>query len=131
MTKVKAAVLGHGAAGPGLDGWKAVDGGAVSRAGRPHGRAHARPVMAEPEVVRLEDQDVLVPPPLEPALPELRTRLYPCSGRRRRMARLEAGEPLAGRSSATASGCAWSLRGEIDENADFSELRAALPATST
>ena len=31
-----------------------------------------RPVMVEPEVVRIEDQDVLVPPSLEPGLPELK-----------------------------------------------------------
>jgi hypothetical protein len=29
--------------------------------------------MVEPEVVRIEDQDVLVPPALEPALPDLKS----------------------------------------------------------
>jgi hypothetical protein len=71
--KVKQAVLGHGAAGPGLDGWKA-SGGEPYRAlaGRMGSRAR-RPVMVEPEVVRIEDPDVLVPPSLEPGLPELKS----------------------------------------------------------
>ena len=69
---MKAAVLGHGAAGPGLDGWKA-SGAEPYRAlsGRMGARVR-RPVMVEPEVVRIEDQDVLVPPSLEPGLPELK-----------------------------------------------------------
>jgi ABC-type amino acid transport substrate-binding protein len=73
VSKVKAAVLGHGAAGPGLDGWKA-SGGEPYRAlaGRMGARAR-RPVMVEPEVVRIEDQDVLVPPSLEPGLPDLKS----------------------------------------------------------
>ncbi len=73
VSKVKAAVLGHGAAGPGLDGWKA-SGGEPYRAlaGRMGARAR-RPVMVEPEVVRIEDQDVLVPPTLEPGLPDLKS----------------------------------------------------------
>lgn len=73
VAKVKSAVLSHGAAGPGLDGWKAGSAEPYrALAGRmgPRGR---RPVMAEPEVVRIEDQDVLVPPPLEPAVPELKS----------------------------------------------------------
>jgi hypothetical protein len=72
VSKVKAAVLGHGAAGPGLDGWRA-SGGEPYRAlaGRMYARAR-RPVMVEPEVVRIEDQDVLVPPMLEPGMPELK-----------------------------------------------------------
>jgi hypothetical protein len=71
--KVKQAVLGHGAAGPGLDGWK-PSGGEPYRAlaGRMGSRAR-RPVMVEPEVVRIEDPDVLVAPALEPSLPELKS----------------------------------------------------------
>jgi hypothetical protein len=76
IAKVKQAVISHGAAGPALDGWKAAGADAYKAlAGRmgAHGR---RPVMVEPEVVRLEDQDVLVPPTLEPALPDLRTQYW-------------------------------------------------------
>ncbi len=40
------------------------------------GAADGVPVMVEPEVVRLEDQDVLVAPTLEPALPDLRTQYW-------------------------------------------------------
>ena len=72
MAKVKAAVLAHGAAGPGLDGWKASSAEPYrALAGRMGARVR-RPVMVEPEVVRIEDQDVLVPPTLEPALPDLK-----------------------------------------------------------
>jgi hypothetical protein len=73
VSKVKTAVLGHGAAGPGLDGWKASSGEPYrSLAGRMGARTR-RPVMVEPEVVRIEDQDVLVPPTLEAGLPELKS----------------------------------------------------------
>ena len=73
VAKVKAAVLGHGAAGPGLDGWRAAGGEPYrALAGRMGGRAR-RPVMVEPEVVRIEDQDVLVAPALEPGLTELKS----------------------------------------------------------
>jgi hypothetical protein len=73
VSKVKAAVLGHGAAGPGLDGWRASGGEAYrALAGRMYTRAR-RPVMVEPEVVRIEDQDVLVAPSLEPGLTDLKS----------------------------------------------------------
>ncbi|MDB4968949.1 MAG: hypothetical protein JWN44_4638 [Myxococcales bacterium] len=73
VAKVKAAVLAHGAAGPGLDGWKASSAEPYrALAGRMGSRVR-RPVMVEPEVVRIEDQDVLVPPAMEPGLPELKT----------------------------------------------------------
>jgi hypothetical protein len=72
VNKVKAAVLGHGAAGPGLDGWKASSAEPYrSLAGRMGARTR-RPVMVEPEVVKIEEQDVMVPPPLEPGMPELK-----------------------------------------------------------
>jgi hypothetical protein len=76
VNKVKQAVISHGAAGPALDGWKA--GGAdiyKSLAGRMGARGR-RPVMVEPEPVRLEDQDVLVAPALDPALPDVRTQYW-------------------------------------------------------
>jgi hypothetical protein len=76
VEKVKKAVLGHGAAGPALDGWKAAGPGEYKAlAGRMAARGR-RPVMVEPEVVRLEDQDILIAPTLEPALPDLRTQYW-------------------------------------------------------
>jgi len=72
VNKVKTAVLSHGAAGPGLDGWKASSSEPCrALAGRMGARVR-RPVMVEPEVVRIEDQDVLVPPSLEAGLPDLK-----------------------------------------------------------
>ena len=72
VSKVKTAVLAHGAAGPGLDGWKASSAEPYrALAGRMGARVR-RPVMVEPEVVRIEDQDVLVPPALEPGMPDLK-----------------------------------------------------------
>jgi ABC-type amino acid transport substrate-binding protein len=72
VNKVRAAVLAHGAAGPGLDGWKASSAEPYrALAGRMGSRVR-RPVMVEPEVVRIEDQDVLVPPSMEPGLPDLK-----------------------------------------------------------
>jgi hypothetical protein len=72
VSKVKSAVLGHGAAGPGLDGWKSSSAEPYrALAGRMGARVR-RPVMVEPEVVRIEDQDVLVPPALEAGLPDLK-----------------------------------------------------------
>lgn len=72
VAKVKAAVLAHGAAGPGLDGWKASSAEPYhALAGRMGARVR-RPVMAEPEVVRIEEQDVLVPPALEAGMPDLK-----------------------------------------------------------
>lgn len=71
--KVKQAVLGHGAAGPGLDGWKASGSEPYRALAGRMGNRSRRPVMVEPEVVRIEDQDVIVPPALEPGLPELKS----------------------------------------------------------
>jgi len=72
VSKVKAAVLSHGAAGPGLDGGKASSAEPYRNLAGRMGQRVRRPVMVEPEVVRIEDQDVLVPPSLEPAMPELK-----------------------------------------------------------
>jgi hypothetical protein len=72
VAKVKSAVLGHGAAGPGLDGWKAAAADPYrSLAARMTPRAR-RPVMVEPEAMHLEDQDVLAAPALDPALPDVK-----------------------------------------------------------
>jgi len=72
VSKVKAAVLGHGAAGPGLDGWKASSGEPYRALAARMGSRVRRPVMVEPEIVRIEDQDVLIAPSLEPGLPDLK-----------------------------------------------------------
>jgi ABC-type amino acid transport substrate-binding protein len=73
VAKVKAAVLGHGAAGPGLDGWRAASGEPYRALASRMGGRTRRPVMVEPEVVRIEDQDVLVAPSLEPGMPDLKS----------------------------------------------------------
>jgi ABC-type amino acid transport substrate-binding protein len=71
VNKVKNAVLAHGVAGA-LDGWKASSAEPYrSLAGRMGARTR-RPVMVEPEVVRIEEQDVLVPPPFDPGAPDLK-----------------------------------------------------------
>lgn len=72
VNKVKAAVLGHGAAGPGLDGWKPSSAEPYRALAARMGARVRRPVMVEPEVVRIEDQDVLVPPAMEPGLSDLK-----------------------------------------------------------
>jgi ABC-type amino acid transport substrate-binding protein len=72
VNKVKTAVLGHGAAGPGLDGWKPSSGEPYHALAGRMGARTRRPVMVEPEVVKIEEQDVLVPPPMEPGMPDLK-----------------------------------------------------------
>ncbi len=76
VSKVKQAVISHGAAGPALDGWKSAGAEAYRALASKMSARGRRPVMVEPEVVRLEDQDVLVAPTLEPALPDLRTQYW-------------------------------------------------------
>jgi hypothetical protein len=71
--KIKTAVLGHGAAGPGLDGWRPASAEPYRALAARMGARTRRPVMVEPEVVRIEDQDVLVPPSLEAGMPELKS----------------------------------------------------------
>ena len=72
VSKVRTAVLGHGAAGPGLDGWKASSAEPYRALAARMATRVRRPVMVEPDVVRLEEQDVLVPPPLDPGYPDLK-----------------------------------------------------------
>jgi hypothetical protein len=76
VQKIKQAVLGHGAAGPALDGWKAAGAGDYKTLAARMVARGRRPVMVEPEVVHLEEQDILVPPSLEPALPDVRTQYW-------------------------------------------------------
>lgn len=71
VSKVKSAVLSHGAVGA-LDGWRASSSEPYRALQGRMGARVRRPVMVEPEVVRIEEQDVLVPPPMEPAMPEMK-----------------------------------------------------------
>jgi hypothetical protein len=76
VSKVKNAVLSHGASGPALDGWKPGSNEAYRALASRMGARGRRPVMVEPEVVRIEDQDVLVPPTLDPAFPDLKSQFW-------------------------------------------------------
>jgi ABC-type amino acid transport substrate-binding protein len=72
VAKVKRAVLEHGAGGAVYDSWRASSGEAYrTLAGRMavHSR---RPVMVEPEVVRIDDLDLLGAPSIEWALPDVK-----------------------------------------------------------
>ena len=61
LEQVKEAVLGYGGGG-GIDGWKAASQqGYTALAGRMSARAR-RPIFAAPDVVRVDDQDILVVP---------------------------------------------------------------------
>jgi hypothetical protein len=62
VEQVKAAVLGYGAGG-GIDGWKAAT--SYSGLSNDLGVKPKRAVFAPPEVVRMEDQDVLILPASE------------------------------------------------------------------
>lgn len=74
-SKVRAAVLAHGAQAA-IDGWKAGDAGPYrSLAARMSSRSK-RPLMADPEVVKLEDIDVLVPPSIDYAQPDLKNQYW-------------------------------------------------------
>ena len=72
VNKVKQAVLSHGAAGPALDGWKPSGADAYKALASRMGARSRRPVMVEPEPVRLDAGDVLVEPTLETAAPDLK-----------------------------------------------------------
>ncbi len=72
VNKVKSAVLSHGAVGPGLDGWKPSSAEPYRALAGRMGARTRRPVMVEPDPVRIEEQDMLVPPALEPGLPDLK-----------------------------------------------------------
>ncbi len=74
-SKVRAAVLAHGAQAA-LDGWKAGDAGAYRSLAARMSSRQKRALMADPEVVRLEDLDVLVPPAIDYALPDLKNQYW-------------------------------------------------------
>jgi hypothetical protein len=75
VSKVKAAVLAY-SAGSVLDGWKASDASPYRSLASRMGTRTRRPFFAEPSPVKLEDLDVLVPPSLEPAQPDLRAQFW-------------------------------------------------------
>jgi ABC-type amino acid transport substrate-binding protein len=76
VAKVRSAVLQHGAEGPGLDGWRAASADAYrSLSARMSARVR-RPVMVEPDMVRLENQNVLVAPKMEPGLVDLKNQFW-------------------------------------------------------
>jgi hypothetical protein len=62
LDSVRGAVLGYGGGG-GIDGWRAVAPAAYGGLGGRMAARAKRPVFAVPDVVRLDDQDVLVLPP--------------------------------------------------------------------
>lgn len=74
VSKVKSAVLSHGASAA-LDGWKPADAGPYRALAANLSSRSKRPVMYEPEVVRL-DLDVLQPPGIEPGLPDLKNQFW-------------------------------------------------------
>jgi ABC-type amino acid transport substrate-binding protein len=75
VAKVKSAVLSHSVSAA-LDGWKAGEAGTYrALAGRMSARSR-RPLMAEPDVVKLGDSDILVPPQLEAAQPDLKSQYW-------------------------------------------------------
>lgn len=74
LAKVKAA-LSSATGGGAFDGWKAGSDAQKSLAGRMGARAR-RPVMVEPELVRIEDPDLLIAPVMEPALSDLKSQYW-------------------------------------------------------
>jgi hypothetical protein len=72
VSKVRQAVLSHGVQAA-LDGWK-QEGPAPYKALQGAMAARAkRPIMAEPDVIKMQDLDILIPPQLDTTLPDLKT----------------------------------------------------------
>ena len=72
--KIKGALHGVAGGGP-FDGRKAGNDAQKSLAGR-MGTRTRRPVMVEPELVRIEDPDLLIAPVMEPSLSELKSQYW-------------------------------------------------------
>jgi ABC-type amino acid transport substrate-binding protein len=70
VSKVKQAVLSHGVQAA-LDGWRSADSGPYRTLAGAMSPRSKRPIMAEPDVIKMEDLDILVPPTLETTLPAL------------------------------------------------------------
>ncbi len=75
ISKVKEAVIKHGVAAA-LDGWKSSDSGPYRALQAQMGARSKRGMMAEPDVVKMEDLDILVPPQLDPSLPDLKSQYW-------------------------------------------------------
>lgn len=74
LAKVKAA-LPSATGGGVFDGWKAGSEAQRALAGKMGARAR-RPVMVEPELVRIEDPDLLIAPVMEPSLSDLKSQFW-------------------------------------------------------
>jgi hypothetical protein len=75
ISKVKEAVIKHGAAAA-LDGWRSSDSGPYRALAGGMGSRSKRGMMAEPDIVKMEDLDILIPPQLEPSLPDLKSQFW-------------------------------------------------------
>jgi hypothetical protein len=73
--KVRSAVIAYSVSGA-IDGWKTGDAGPYKALQGRLGARSKRPLMAEPDVVKMEDSDILVPPQLEPAMPDLKAQYW-------------------------------------------------------
>jgi hypothetical protein len=73
--KVRSAVTSLSTSGA-IDGWKNGDAGPYKALQAKLGARSRRPLMAEPDVVKMEDSDLLVPPQLEPAMPDLKAQYW-------------------------------------------------------
>jgi hypothetical protein len=77
--KVKQAVLATAGGGP-YDGWRPGSSEPYRSLASRLSPKVRRPIMAEPEVVRLDDTNVLVPPPLAPVAPDLKDLFWSPTG---------------------------------------------------
>jgi hypothetical protein len=75
ISQVKDAVIKHGAAAA-IDGWKPGDSSPYRALAGQLGNRSKRAIMAEPEIVKMEDLDILIPPTLEPSLPDLKSQFW-------------------------------------------------------
>jgi hypothetical protein len=80
VKKVKDAVVGHTAAGGAYDGWKNGSADNFRSLGNKLGGKTRKPIMTEPEVVKLDDTDVVVPPALEASSPNIKDQFWNPSG---------------------------------------------------
>jgi hypothetical protein len=75
ISKVKEAVIKHGAAAA-LDGWRSSDAGPYRALAGGMGSRSKRGMMTEPDIVKMEDLDILIPPQLDPSLPDLKSQFW-------------------------------------------------------
>lgn len=73
--KVRTAVTNYSVSGA-IDGWKTSDAAPYRALASKLAARSRRPLMAEPDIVKMEDADILVPPQLEPALPDLKAQYW-------------------------------------------------------